>query len=31
VNADAHITFSKGGEMDLIGVQQTSLQSGWIA
>ena len=31
VNGDVHVTFSNGGEMDLIGVQQTSLQSGWIA
>jgi beta-glucanase (GH16 family) len=30
VNADVHVTFSNGGEMDLIGVQQNSLQSGWI-
>jgi Ca2+-binding RTX toxin-like protein len=30
VNGDMHITFSNGGEMDLIGVQASSLQSGWI-
>jgi beta-glucanase (GH16 family) len=30
VNGDVHITLSNGGEMDLIGVQQSSLQSGWI-
>lgn len=31
VSADVHINFSNGGEIDLIGVQQTSLQPGWIA
>jgi Ca2+-binding RTX toxin-like protein len=31
VNGDVHITFSNGGEMDLVGVQASSLQSGWIA
>ena len=30
VNADVHIVFSNGGEMDLLGVQQSSLQAGWI-
>jgi Ca2+-binding RTX toxin-like protein len=30
VNADVHINFSNGGEMDLVGVQQSSLQSNWI-
>jgi V8-like Glu-specific endopeptidase len=30
VGGDVHVLFSNGGEMDLIGVQQSSLQSGWI-
>jgi Ca2+-binding RTX toxin-like protein len=30
VGPDAHIVFSNGGEMDLLGVQVTSLQAGWI-
>jgi beta-glucanase (GH16 family) len=30
VNADVHVTFSNGGEMDLLNVQQSSLQNGWI-
>jgi Ca2+-binding RTX toxin-like protein len=30
VNADVHVVFSNGGEMDLLNTQQTSLQSGWI-
>ena len=30
VNADVHVTFSNGGEIDLLGVQQPSLQSDWI-
>jgi Ca2+-binding RTX toxin-like protein len=30
VGADVHITFSNGGEMDLLDVQSTSLQPGWI-
>lgn len=30
VNADVHINFSNGGEIDLIGVQKPSLPSGWI-
>jgi Ca2+-binding RTX toxin-like protein len=29
-NGDLHIVFSNGGEMDLLNVQQSSLQSGWI-
>jgi Ca2+-binding RTX toxin-like protein len=28
--SDVHIAFSNGGEMDLIGVQQSALQPGWI-
>ena len=30
VNGDVHIVFSNGGEMDLINVQQSALQTGWI-
>ena len=30
VNADVHITFSNGGEMDLLNTQSSSLQTGWI-
>jgi serralysin len=30
VNSDVHVLFSNGGEMDLLGVQLSSLQSGWI-
>jgi Ca2+-binding RTX toxin-like protein len=30
VGADVHIVFSNGGEMDLLSVQQQSLQPGWI-
>jgi len=30
VNGDAHITFSTGGEMDLLNTQVSSLQAGWI-
>ena len=30
VNGDVHVNFTNGGEMDLIGVQQSSLQTGWI-
>jgi hypothetical protein len=30
VNADVHIAFSNGGEMDLLNTQLNSLQSGWI-
>jgi Ca2+-binding RTX toxin-like protein len=30
VNADVHVTFSNGGEIDLLNTQQSSLQSGWI-
>jgi len=30
VNADVHVVFSNGGEMDLLNTQQSSLQSGWI-
>jgi hypothetical protein len=30
VNADVHVAFSNGGEMDLIGIQLSALQSGWI-
>jgi hypothetical protein len=30
VNADVHIVFSNGGEMDLMKTQVSSLQSGWI-
>jgi len=31
VGGDVQVTFSNGGEIDLIGVQKTSLQTGWIA
>ena len=30
VGSDVHVTFSNGGEMDLINTQLSSLQSGWI-
>lgn len=30
VNADVHIVFLNGGEVDLLNTQQSSLQSGWI-
>jgi Ca2+-binding RTX toxin-like protein len=30
VSADVRITFSNGGEMDLLNTQEASLQSGWI-
>jgi Ca2+-binding RTX toxin-like protein len=30
VNADVHVAFSNGGEMDLLNTQASSLQSGWI-
>jgi beta-glucanase (GH16 family) len=30
VNGDVHITLSNGGEVDLIGVQQSSLTANWI-
>jgi Ca2+-binding RTX toxin-like protein len=30
VNADVHITFSNGGEMDLLNTQQSSLSGGWL-
>lgn len=30
VGGDVHVVFSTGGEMDLIGVQKSSLPSGWI-
>ena len=30
VNSDVHVNFSNGGEMDLLGTQLSSLQSGWI-
>jgi Ca2+-binding RTX toxin-like protein len=30
VGADVHVVFSNGGEMDLLSVQQQSLQPGWI-
>lgn len=30
VNADVHITFSNGGEMDLLNTQATSLTGGWL-
>jgi Ca2+-binding RTX toxin-like protein len=29
--ADTHVNFSNGGEMDLLGVQKSLLQAGWIA
>jgi Ca2+-binding RTX toxin-like protein len=31
VNADVHIVFSNGGEMDLLNTQTSSLSTGWIA
>ena len=30
VNADVHVMFSNGGEMDLLNTQVNTLQSGWI-
>jgi Ca2+-binding RTX toxin-like protein len=30
VNGDVHITFSSGGEMDLLNTQVSSFQPGWI-
>ena len=30
VNADLHVSFSNGGEVDLVGVQQSALASDWI-
>jgi Ca2+-binding RTX toxin-like protein len=31
VGADVHVAFSSGGEIDLLNIQQSSLESGWIA